>query len=163
MVDRHPIPSPDSAGYDLNKIFRTEYSDPLYSRLSHEARHDWLTEEVLKGCYHEVGYVFAVSGDSQKRCMITFVQTRGELTAYCSIDNWQAAVDNSIKQGVKFDKLETPADFKAKAPVLNGSLKCVVGIDTRKMLIDPSQWLARRVQCKSGLDARLQRSQGSLR
>jgi hypothetical protein len=44
-------------------------------------------------------------------------------TASYSLENWQAAVDNSIKQGVKFDKLEKPEDFVAKAPVLNGPLK----------------------------------------
>lgn len=67
VLDRHDLPSQDSAGFDLNKIFRTEYASPLFSRLSHEARAAWLAEEVLEGCYHETGYIFAVKGKSQKR------------------------------------------------------------------------------------------------
>jgi len=53
-------------------------------------------------------------------------------TASYSLENWQAAVDNSIKQGVKFDKLEKPEDFVAKAPVLNGPLKGWRGVYNAK-------------------------------
>jgi len=32
-IDRRPYPSIDSAGYDLNKIIRTEYDEPLYAEM----------------------------------------------------------------------------------------------------------------------------------
>lgn len=67
VIDRYEPPSPDSAGYDLNKIFRTEYSDPIYAKLAHEARDGWLSEKVLEGCYHETGYIFSVCGKNAKR------------------------------------------------------------------------------------------------
>jgi sarcosine oxidase/L-pipecolate oxidase len=67
IIDRHQVPSPDSAGYDLNKVFRTQYSDELYSKLAIEARNIWKSEPVLEGCYHESGYIFAVLGKSKKR------------------------------------------------------------------------------------------------
>lgn len=58
VLDRHPPPSVASAGYDLNKIFRTEYAEDVYTRLAEEARDVWLSEPVLKGCYHENGCAF---------------------------------------------------------------------------------------------------------
>ena len=77
-IDRYEPPSQDSAGYDLNKIFRTEYADPLYSKLAHESRKAWLADEALKGCYHECGYIFSVCGKSQKR----YAETRQMHTAH---------------------------------------------------------------------------------
>lgn len=55
VIDRHDAPSIASAGYDLNKIFRTEYAEEAYTRLAKEAREVWLNEPVLRGCYHESG------------------------------------------------------------------------------------------------------------
>lgn len=40
-----------------------------------------------------------------------------------SVKNWQAAVDNSVKNGAKVEKLEKPEDFRAKAPVMTGALQ----------------------------------------
>jgi sarcosine oxidase/L-pipecolate oxidase len=41
------------------------------------------------------------------------------------VQNWQDAVDNSVKNGVQLEKLETPEAFRAKAPVMGGQLKLV--------------------------------------
>jgi sarcosine oxidase/L-pipecolate oxidase len=52
FINRHPIPSVDSAGYDLNKIVRTEYDEPLYTKLALEALDAWRQLE-WKGIFHE--------------------------------------------------------------------------------------------------------------
>lgn len=51
-IDRHPLPSLDSAGYDLNKIIRTEYDEPLYTKLALEALEAWRQPE-WNGIFHE--------------------------------------------------------------------------------------------------------------
>ncbi|GAA5997594.1 NAD(P)/FAD-dependent oxidoreductase [Rhodotorula paludigena] len=105
VIDRHDAPSIASAGNDLNKIFRTEYAEEAYTRLAKEAREVWLNEPVLRGCYHESGYIFAVCGRSPP-----------------SVANYEAAVSNSRARGVEFELLESPEAFRAKAPVLTGEM-----------------------------------------
>ncbi|TQN64484.1 L-saccharopine oxidase [Colletotrichum shisoi] len=61
-LDRHPPPSPDSAGYDLNKIIRTEYDEPLYTELALEALNAWRQPE-WRGIFHETGRIVTTLGD----------------------------------------------------------------------------------------------------
>ncbi|KAK2037308.1 FAD dependent oxidoreductase [Colletotrichum somersetense] len=61
-LDRHPLPSLDSAGYDLNKIIRTEYDEPLYTKLALEALEAWRQPE-WNGIFHETGRIVTTSGD----------------------------------------------------------------------------------------------------
>ncbi|GAA6020769.1 hypothetical protein JCM10207_002017 [Rhodosporidiobolus poonsookiae] len=111
VIDRHEAPSVASAGHDLNKIFRLEYAVDLYTQMAVEARKAWLEEPVLKGLYHENGYIFAVSGKSAP-----------------SVANYEAAVANSAARGSAFEKLESPEAFRAKAPFLDGEMKGWKGV-----------------------------------
>lgn len=43
-----------------------------------------------------------------------------------SVKNWQDAIKNSEARGVKFERLEEPADFRKKAKVLTGPMRSVV-------------------------------------
>ncbi|EFQ34834.1 FAD dependent oxidoreductase [Colletotrichum graminicola M1.001] len=61
-LDRHPLPSLDSAGYDLNKIIRTEYDEPLHTNLALEALNAWRQPE-WNGIFHETGRIVTTSGD----------------------------------------------------------------------------------------------------
>ncbi|KAK2002549.1 FAD dependent oxidoreductase [Colletotrichum falcatum] len=61
-LDRHHLPSLDSAGYDLNKIIRTEYDEPLYTKLALEALNAWRQPE-WNGIFHETGRIVTTSGD----------------------------------------------------------------------------------------------------
>ncbi|GKT44582.1 L-saccharopine oxidase [Colletotrichum spaethianum] len=61
-LDRHPVPSLDSAGYDLNKIIRTEYDEPLYTDLALEALNAWRQPE-WNGVFHETGRIVTTLGD----------------------------------------------------------------------------------------------------
>ncbi|KAF4963076.1 hypothetical protein FSARC_8878 [Fusarium sarcochroum] len=61
-LDRHPWPSLDSAGHDLNKIVRTEYDEPMYTQLALEALEAWRNPE-WNGIYHETGRITTTRGD----------------------------------------------------------------------------------------------------
>ncbi|KAI8211096.1 L-saccharopine oxidase [Colletotrichum sp. SAR 10_76] len=63
-IDRHPVPSLDSAAYDLNKIIRTEYDEPLYTKLALEALNAWRQPE-WGGIFHETGRLITTTGDPQ--------------------------------------------------------------------------------------------------
>ncbi|KAJ4264206.1 hypothetical protein NW762_005400 [Fusarium torreyae] len=63
-VDRHPWPSLDSAGHDLNKIVRTEYDEPMYTQLALEALEAWRTSEWDE-IYHETGRITTTRGDKK--------------------------------------------------------------------------------------------------
>ncbi|KAH8691443.1 putative sarcosine oxidase [Talaromyces proteolyticus] len=61
-IDRHPWPSQDSAGYDLNKIIRTEYEEELYTELALEALNAW-RQPMWNGIFYETGRITTTSGD----------------------------------------------------------------------------------------------------
>ncbi|KPM43774.1 hypothetical protein AK830_g2803 [Neonectria ditissima] len=63
-IDRHPCPSLDSAGHDLNKIIRTEYEEPLYVELALEALEAWRNPE-WDGIFHETGRMTITTGNDQ--------------------------------------------------------------------------------------------------
>ncbi|RDW59915.1 FAD dependent oxidoreductase-3 [Coleophoma cylindrospora] len=61
-IDKHPYPSLDSAGYDLNKIIRTEYDEPLYAQMALEAIGAW-REPLWKDVFHETGWLVTTCGN----------------------------------------------------------------------------------------------------
>ncbi|KAM5349462.1 hypothetical protein ACJ41O_005967 [Fusarium nematophilum] len=63
-IDRHPWPSLDSAGHDLNKIIRTEYDEPMYTQLALEALDAWRGPE-WNGIFHETGRIVTTTGDKR--------------------------------------------------------------------------------------------------
>ncbi|KAK2690678.1 hypothetical protein QWA68_010503 [Fusarium oxysporum] len=63
-IDRHPWPSLDSAGHDLNKVMRTEYDEPLYTRLALEALDAWRNPE-WHDVFFETGRITTTTGDKK--------------------------------------------------------------------------------------------------
>jgi sarcosine oxidase/L-pipecolate oxidase len=61
-IDRHPCPSLDSAAFDLNKIIRTEYDEPLYAELAIEALQAW-RDPMWKDIFHETGWIVTTCGE----------------------------------------------------------------------------------------------------
>ncbi|TFK56807.1 DAO-domain-containing protein [Heliocybe sulcata] len=55
-IDRFHYPSPDSAGYDLNKMARTEYAGEKFMQtISREALGEWRSNPLFHTVFHETG------------------------------------------------------------------------------------------------------------
>ncbi|KAL2438535.1 L-saccharopine oxidase [Exophiala dermatitidis] len=97
-LDRYPYPSPDSAGYDINKIIGMRNDTPLTARVSREALAGW-REPLFQSVWHEVGLITAATNE--------------EAVNYC---RWayQSWIDCGEGDNVKW--LETKEDFKTLVP-----------------------------------------------
>lgn len=58
LVDPYPIPSPLSAGNDVNKIVQTTVADGFYSDLAIESLARWRSDPVYKEAFHETGIIY---------------------------------------------------------------------------------------------------------
>lgn len=47
------LPAPDAASADINKVVRSSYTDPTYTRLTREAIQAWKNTDVWGDSYHE--------------------------------------------------------------------------------------------------------------
>ncbi|KAJ5578531.1 uncharacterized protein N7459_007495 [Penicillium hispanicum] len=66
VLDRFPVPSVEAAGNDINKVIRTEYPEPLYTKLASDAREIWSDSNGLfAGLYHPSGWIIGASDRSE--------------------------------------------------------------------------------------------------
>lgn len=64
LIDPYPVPSPISAGNDVNKIMQSNSMHPFYGVLALEALESWRTDKTFKPAFHETGIVYAAkNGD----------------------------------------------------------------------------------------------------
>ncbi|EED20883.1 sarcosine oxidase, putative [Talaromyces stipitatus ATCC 10500] len=63
VLDVYPIPSAQSAGYDLNKIMSVRLRNKLDLQLSLEALDMWKNDELFKPFYHNVGMIDSSSSN----------------------------------------------------------------------------------------------------
>ena len=61
VLDVYPIPSAQSAGYDINKIMSIRLRNTSDLQLSLEALDRWNNDQLFKPFFHNVGMVSAVS------------------------------------------------------------------------------------------------------
>jgi sarcosine oxidase/L-pipecolate oxidase len=66
VLDTYPIPSAQSAGNDLNKIFGVRLRNQVDLQLSLDARDMWRNDELFKEHFHNTGRVS--SPMSTQRC-----------------------------------------------------------------------------------------------
>ncbi|OQV07624.1 hypothetical protein CLAIMM_12029 [Cladophialophora immunda] len=78
VLDPYPVPSPISAGTDLNKIlelgsFAGDDADERYvsNKLLEAATEGWLNDPVFKSHFHETGCILAATSDEARRHMNT--------------------------------------------------------------------------------------------
>ncbi|KAF7362211.1 DAO domain-containing protein [Mycena venus] len=65
VIDRATtLPAPDGASNDLNRVVRTSYSDPFYSKMASDAIQEWKNRDEWHDAYHESGVVVLGSPDS---------------------------------------------------------------------------------------------------
>lgn len=57
VLDRAPVPSPQAASTDINKIVRADYSSPFYMELAYDALSAWETWALLRHYFHRTGWV----------------------------------------------------------------------------------------------------------
>ncbi|TVY43892.1 L-saccharopine oxidase [Lachnellula occidentalis] len=103
-IDKHPYPSLDSAGFDLNKIIRTEYDEPLYAKMALEAMEAW-RDPFWDGIFHETGWLVTTSGDPAAAKHLR--------------QSYENLVKNGQTSGIEF--VETPEDLIRHVPQLQNS------------------------------------------
>jgi sarcosine oxidase/L-pipecolate oxidase len=64
LIDAYPIPSPLSAGNDVNKIFQSTVEDDFYSDLALESLAKWRSDALYKPAFNEVGIIYGGSGEN---------------------------------------------------------------------------------------------------
>lgn len=64
VLDRAPVPSPEAASSDINKIVRADYSKPFYMDLAYEAMEAWTSSPILNPYFHQTGWVMLDEEDS---------------------------------------------------------------------------------------------------
>lgn len=57
VLDTFEIPSPQSAGHDLNKIMSIRLRNPVDLQMSLEALHMWKEDQLFKPFFHKTGRV----------------------------------------------------------------------------------------------------------
>ncbi|KAF8589336.1 FAD dependent oxidoreductase [Ramaria rubella] len=96
ILDRSPIlPAPDAASTDINKVVRSSYSDPTYTRLAREAISAWKNKEDWGDTYHECG-----------------VLLRGGEGTYANL-----ALKNDIDHGARVEQLRSSDEASPLFPV----------------------------------------------
>lgn len=104
VLDRFPLPSFEAAGNDINKVVRTEYPEPLYTKLACDARELWSDPNGLfAGLYNPSGWIIGAGEKSE------------------------AFVNGSIKSakamGVDPPRLVSTEEIHKKWPEMNGDFK----------------------------------------
>ncbi|ODV96267.1 hypothetical protein PACTADRAFT_49644 [Pachysolen tannophilus NRRL Y-2460] len=90
ILDPYPVPSPLSAGNDVNKVFQSRVEDEFYSELALESLRRWKTDPLYKPAFHETGIIYAAVGEK----------------AVEEIQRRKQALKNSGKEIVELDEPE---------------------------------------------------------
>ena len=103
IVDRFESPSRIAASTDLNKIVRSDYSEPMYARLGVEAMNEWKKREgMFAGMFQQTGWFLAAQNAS-----IPFIE---------------ASVANQEKLGITGVQKVTPEEARKISPAFTGTM-----------------------------------------
>ncbi|TPX13080.1 uncharacterized protein E0L32_006506 [Thyridium curvatum] len=103
VVDRFESPSPIAASTDLNKIVRSDYSEPMYAKLGVEAMNEWKKDTgIFAGMFQQTGWFLAAQNAS-----IPFIE---------------ASAANQAKLGITGVKKVTPAEARQISPSFTGPM-----------------------------------------
>lgn len=95
VLDRWQVPSLSSAGYDRNKIIRTEYVDGHFSILSQEAIQLW-REPLWKDVFHPTGWLYGTDGSLDQDRAKTFdtavsnTRSLGDSSKITELQDWES-------------------------------------------------------------------------
>lgn len=103
VLDAFPVPGPETAGNDVNKVIRADYPGAIYASLATEAIRLWSDPEgIYKGLYHRCGWFYASGGDS-----LDFINTASE---------------TARKLGLEVPQPVTAEEVRSKFPVFTGTM-----------------------------------------
>lgn len=104
VLDRFPVPGPETAGNDINKVIRSDYPGAIYASLANEAIKLWSDPEgMYKGLYHRCGWFYASDGDS--------------------MDFVNGASETANKLDLEVPRPVTAEEVRSMFPVLNGPME----------------------------------------
>ncbi|EPQ60293.1 DAO-domain-containing protein [Gloeophyllum trabeum ATCC 11539] len=105
-IDKFPYPSPDSAGYDLNKMARTEYAGEKFMQtVSREALNEWRSNPLFRTVFHETGRISVASSPSDYEGLREY---------------YHELLQSPRARDVRW--LDSPEEIHAFAPYLTGPL-----------------------------------------
>ncbi|KAI1609747.1 sarcosine oxidase [Exophiala viscosa] len=118
VLDRFPPPSQAAAASDINKMIRTQYSDPVYVDLAMSAMKAWTDPtSIFNKHFHQSGWLLCASGSS-----VPFIEE---------------SAHNALRKGVRDVRFIKTAEVRSIWPVFTGSMK------DWKILSDPAAgWAA---------------------
>lgn len=103
------IPSPLSAGNDINKIIRGEYEDPFYSELALAAMSEWAQNPVFAPHYHQTGYLLGNSAAAPEKSKRSLAKSLESIKAHPA---WAG----------KITAVRSREDIRRATPALNGPM-----------------------------------------
>ncbi|KAK3335288.1 FAD dependent oxidoreductase [Cercophora scortea] len=112
------IPSPLSAGTDLNKIVRAEYEDPFYAELALAAIAEWTSNPLFAPHYRQVGYLLGNSASAPEKSRTSLAKSL-------------ASIQNHPAFAGQITPINSREDIRSVAPALDGSMDGWVGYFNR--------------------------------
>lgn len=128
VLDTFEIPSPQSAGHDLNKIMSIRLRNPVDLQMSLEALHMWKNDPLLKPFFHNTGRVmlactlYNLYNSSPTRTLLMSPQldcahTPGAVEGLKT--QYQRLLDAGAQLGESHEWLDGEDDILAKMPLLH--------------------------------------------
>lgn len=105
------IPSPYSAGYDINKIVRPEYEDPFYTELALQAIQGWKTP-LFGPYYHHTGYVVAASHRAPEKAVTHLREALSSIKEHKVFKPFISPLNSAADFKEVFWQFTGPAGFK---------------------------------------------------
>lgn len=103
VLDRFPVPGPETAGNDINKVIRSDYPGAIYSSLADEAIKIWRDPEgMYSGLYHRCGWFYASDGES--------------------MDFVKAAAETAQNLNLEVPQPVTTEEMQSRFPIFTGSM-----------------------------------------
>lgn len=103
LVDPYAVPSPFSAGNDVNKIIQTTSDDDFYSNLALEALEMWREDNIFSKAFVETGIIYAATGKEQRESIDYryeyLLGRKDKVVKLNSVEDYEKYVPN--KEGLK--------------------------------------------------------------
>lgn len=112
IVDPYPVPSPLSAGNDVNKVFQSIVESKFYTDLAQESLAKWRSDPVYKPAFHETGIIYGGTQDESVEWVHDRYQTlkdqgHSEVQLLQKAEDFIKLVQTSGMEALSLDDSET--------------------------------------------------------